>query len=133
MALVIANSSVVSQRYTARELDELSKIDIPVYVLDVAAPDAHSAPNSGSLSAFAFLNRLATRTGGEYFAVPQQDIPNALSRIVIALRNVYFLGYKPSSPPRNGAYRNLQVNIETPRGLPPLTVNYRPGYNASAQ
>ena len=43
MALVITNSSVVSQRHTASEPDDaVSKIDMPVYVLDIAAPDAHS-------------------------------------------------------------------------------------------
>jgi VWFA-related protein len=128
MALVITNSSVVSQRHTASEPDDaVGKIDMPVYVLDVAALDPHSAADNGSLSAVAFLSGLASRTGGEYIAMAQQDVPNVLSRIVIALRNMYFLGYTPSNSPRDGGYRSLQVSIEPPRGLPPLTVHYRPG------
>ena len=85
------------------------------------------AADNGSLSAVAFLSGLASRTGGEYIAVAQQDVPNVLSKIVIALRNMYFLGYTPSNSPRDGGYRSLQVSIEPPRGLPPLTVHYRPG------
>jgi hypothetical protein len=43
---------------------------------------------------------------------------------------MYVLTYTPKNTARDGAYRNLQVSLQQPRGLPPLTVHYRPGYTA---
>jgi hypothetical protein len=93
-------------------------MDIPVYIVDVT----NSGPN-------ALLSEFAARTGGDYVVVTrQQDVGDKLAKVVIAIRNMYFLGYTPRNTARDGGYRSVQVILNTPRGLPPLTARTPPGY-----
>ncbi len=145
--LIVTNSAERTERYTAADEHDISGIDIPVYVLDVSGPADipvqafHGDPTGkrilravtrdADIPVQAFLRQLAPRTGGDYIPISQQqEIPDLLAKIVIAVRNMYVLTYTPKTTARDGAYRNLQVSIQQPRGLPPLTVHYRPGYTA---
>ena len=115
---LVIDSATASEHYTDANLQNTAGIDMPVYVLDLSG-------------ASPFFQELASRTGGDYIPIKQQqEIPDLLAKIVIAVRNMYVLTYTPKNTARDGAYRNLQVSIRQPRGLPPLTVHYRPGYTA---
>ncbi len=93
-------------------------MDIPIYIVDVT----NSGPN-------ALLSEFAARTGGDYVVVTrQQDVADKLAKVVIAIRNMYFLGYTPRNTARDGGYRSVQVTLNAPRGLPPLTARTPPGY-----
>jgi hypothetical protein len=122
--LIVVNSESPTEHYTDADLKDItSAIGEPVYVLDLA--QTNPSP---------FFRELASRTGGDYIAVKQlQEIPDLLAKTVIAVRNIYVLTYTPQNAARDGAYRNLEVILEQPRGLPPLTAHYRAGYNAPAQ
>ena len=124
--LLVTDSAEATEHYTDADLQDVGGIDMPVYVLDLAA--------SADIPVQAFLKELASRTGGNYIPIKQQqEISDLLAKTVIAVLNEYVLTYTPTNPARDGGYRNLQVSIQQPRGLPPLTLHYRPGYNAPAQ
>jgi hypothetical protein len=118
--ILVTNSATATEPYTETDLDaRAGAIDMPVYVLDLGGTDSPG------------LKAIAARTGGDYIPIKQQqEIPDLLAKIVIAVRNMYVLTYTPKNTARDGAYRNLQVSLQEPRGLPPLTVHYRPGYSA---
>jgi hypothetical protein len=44
---------------------------------------------------------------------------------------LYGLEYTPRNTAHDGAYRKVQVELITPRELPPLKLDYRPGYYES--
>jgi len=58
------------------------------------------------------------------------EIPDIASKIGMALRTQYILGYAPSAEKRDGEYHKVQVKIERPKGVPPLRATFRPGYVA---
>jgi beta-lactamase regulating signal transducer with metallopeptidase domain len=124
--LLVTNSAAATERYTDADLQSTAGIDMPVYVLDLSGP--------ADIPVQAFLKELAARTGGDYIPVKQeQEIPDLLAKTVIAVLNEYVLTYTPTNPSRDGAYRSLEISFQQPRGLPPLTLHYRSGYNAPAQ
>jgi beta-lactamase regulating signal transducer with metallopeptidase domain len=124
--LLVTNSAASTEHYTDTDLQNIAGIDMPVYVLDLSA--------TADTPVQAFLKELASRTGGDYIPVKQQqELPDLLAKAVIAVLNEYVLTYTPTNTARDGAYRNVEVSISQPRGLPPLTVHFRPGYNAPAQ
>jgi len=133
--LIVTSSTAASQHYSPSELEDiLRNIDVPVYVVDISGTDVPPAPDNGTPPAMRFLTGLAFRTGGKYIPVKrQEEVPDLLDKIVIELRNTYFLEYTPRNGAQDGAYRNLQVTIQPPRGLPNLTVHSRPGYYAPRQ
>ena len=89
-------------------------------MIDIATSAAHSTA----------LSQLASQSGGEYFAVDRQRVLDQVAKIVIAMRNMYYLGYTPRG---NASSHNVQVSINTPRGLPPLTVRPHQGHIETAR
>ena len=128
--LIVTSSATAPHRYTSSQLeDALRNIDISVYVVNISGPDVPPAPDAGAFTDLRSLTELASRTGGKYMTVKsQEEIPDRLAKIVIELRNTYFVGYTPRNAAQEGAYRSLQVLIQQPRGMPTLTVHSRPGY-----
>ena len=148
--LLVTNSATATQHYTDADLQSAARIDMPVYVLDLSGPA--DIPVQAFMKDMAvdrlrvrlgvaadirvqtFLSDLASRTGGGYIPVGQeQEIPDLLAKTVIAVLNEYVLTYTPKNSARDGSYRRLEVSIHQPRGLPPLTIHYRQGYIAPTQ
>jgi Ca-activated chloride channel family protein len=77
-----------------------------------------------------FLAELTEQTGGRYFAVGDDAVAVAESaaRIGVGLRNPYELEYTPSNTAHDGAYRTVKVELIAPPGMPPLKLDYQPGY-----
>ena len=71
-------------------------------------------------------------TGGRaYFPLTIDEARTYMERIARDLREQYTLGYFPSNPSHNGAWRSLRIEVTPPVGLPPavkLNANYRHGY-----
>jgi Ca-activated chloride channel homolog len=92
----------------------------------------------GLLSAFGgqkaedALVKIAEASGGRaYFPLTVEEARADMERIARDLREQYTLGYFPSSPSRNGAWRSIRIEIVPPPGLPAstkLNPNYRHGY-----
>jgi Ca-activated chloride channel homolog len=79
------------------------------------------------------LKGLARATGGEAF-VPEKlsDVVSICERIARDIRHQYTIGYVPSNPARDGAYRTIRV-LARAQGHDKLSVRTRTGYIAGGE
>jgi VWFA-related protein len=79
------------------------------------------------------LAKLTAQTGGLYFTVGGDTAAMAQvsAHIGLELRNLYGLEYTPRNTAHDGAYRAVQIELIAHPGLPPLKLDYRPGYYQS--
>jgi hypothetical protein len=120
--LILTTGAANTQNYSEAELRAaFSTLTMPVYTFEVHDENP-------------ILSEVAVQTGGQHVTVANaEDLPEAVHQVLIAVRNLYFLGYVPSNGARDGGYRNVDVTLASPRGLPKLTAHSRPGYIAPMQ
>ena len=115
----------VSKSSLDQVLDRLKREKVIVFVVGLLS-------QSGGDAAEDSLVRIAEVSGGRaYF--PQSPEEARLNMDVIAkdLREQYTIGYRPTNPARDGAWRSVRVDVTPPKGFPPqLEANYRHGYFA---
>jgi Ca-activated chloride channel homolog len=113
-----------------RDIDSLGA-DVQIYALGVFSinsqvPEEREGPE--------LLSQVTKVTGGRTFTI---DNPNELgdtaTKIGIALRNQYVLGYRPTNSAHDGKWRRIKVKLQPPKGFPPLTVYARTGYYAPSE
>ena len=76
------------------------------------------------------LDRLARRSGGRaFYAERASKLDEAFARIVSELSHQYLLGYAPSNPKKDGAWREIRVEVTDKD----LHVRARQGYRAVAR
>jgi len=79
-------------------------------------------------NAWRALNLLANESGGSYYKARKiSDLNGVYEQVINDLGKVYSLGYKPTSPARDGSWRNVQISIAN---RPDLVTRARPGYYA---
>jgi Ca-activated chloride channel homolog len=85
---------------------------------------------SGGLPAEQSLIRIAEASGGKaFFPETVEEAHMTMLRVARDLREQYTLGYFPSNPNRDGAWRTVHVDVTPPPGFPrKLSTNYRRGY-----
>src|SRR5262249_18469977 len=72
---------------------------------------------------------IAAATGGRYVAVSKpEEWPVAAIRVLVALRNSYALGFRPTNLRNDGSPRLLEVQYIPLRGLPRLNFAYPTTY-----
>ena len=81
------------------------------------------------------LNAVATGTGGRaFFPKRDTDLRDAFAEIEQELRSQYLLAYSSTNKSRNGAYRQMQIEITNPElQKEQLILRHRPGYFAKPQ
>jgi Ca-activated chloride channel homolog len=130
--LIISDGGDNHSRYTESEIKSLVKeADVQIYGIGLYS----SAPGTiEEQSGPATLSTITDVTGGRTFTV---DNPNELAdvatKIGIELRNQYVLGYRPTTPVKDGKWRKVKVKLNPPKGLPPLTVYAKSGYYAPSE
>jgi Ca-activated chloride channel family protein len=76
------------------------------------------------------LAKMAAETGGRVIWVHKlSDMPEAIERLTLEMRNVYMVSYFSSNPPSDGKYRKVKVEVQA-RGEEPFHVTWRHGYYA---
>lgn len=74
------------------------------------------------------LNLLANESGGSYYKAKKlADLEGVYDQVINDLGKVYSLGYKPTNPARDGAWRNVRITIANREDL---VTRARPGYYA---
>ena len=74
------------------------------------------------------LNLLANESGGSYYKAKKlADLEGVYDQVINDLGKVYSLGYKPTNPARDGAWRNVRISIANREDL---VTRARPGYYA---
>jgi Ca-activated chloride channel family protein len=77
------------------------------------------------------IKDLVETTGGRaFFPNSANQLEDICTRIAIELKNQYLLGYRSTNESKNGQWRQIRVEINPPKGLPPLAVRARTGYYA---
>ncbi len=81
------------------------------------------------------LNAVATATGGRaFFPKRNTDLTAAFTEIEQELRSQYLIAYSSTNKNRNGAYRQMQIEITNPElQKEQLKLRHRPGYFAKPQ
>ena len=102
-AIVVVYPADSNEVWTADEIDLVRMAGVPVYTISLTG------------------SRVAGVTGVvQLSGVTPADLPKVVERIAIELQNQYVVGYFP--PPANaGGFRKVEVQLNAPRGLPPLT------------
>ncbi len=87
-----------------------------IYVIgfvDELSKEGGFISKSPQAKARAFLERMATETGGKaYFPTNVNELPNLAREISNELRTQYSIGYIPSNDRRDGTYRTIKVQID---------------------
>jgi beta-lactamase regulating signal transducer with metallopeptidase domain len=101
---------------------------VRVYALGLTDPFDTSTPPSAKPA-------LITGTGAaaQYPAVGPEQIEASINGMVVGLRNQYVITYVPSEPGEQGKYRQVDVRITEPVGLPHLTARSSTGYSEPAK
>lgn len=130
--LIISDGGDNHSRYTESEIKSIVKeADVQIYAIGIFSPNPGTPEEQ---TGPATLSAITDVTGGRTFTV---DNPNELSdiatKIGIELRNQYVLGYRPTTPVKDGKWRKIKVKLHPPKGLPPLTVYAKSGYYAPSE
>ncbi len=129
--LIISDGQDNSSRYNFGEVRRLMKeSDVIVYAVGVL--DGRDAGSMEGMQGQAFLDELASVTGGKSF-YPQTDVEldEIFERIALELRHQYSIGYTPKDFAPDGKWHKVKTKVKPPRGLPRLTVRSREGYYAT--
>ncbi len=115
-----------SSKYTLSEAVEATKrAGVSVYPVGLLS-------QSGGQKAEDALIRIAEASGGRaYFPQTIDEARLYMERVARDLREQYTLGYFPSNPSHNGAWRSVRIEVVPPAGVPAsvkLNANYRHGY-----
>jgi Ca-activated chloride channel family protein len=129
--LIISDGQDNNSRYNFGEVRRLMKeSDVTVYAVGII--DGRDAGSPEGMQGQAFLDELASVTGGKSF-YPQTDVEldEIFERIALELRHQYSIGYTPKEFAPDGKWHKVKTKVKPPRGLPRLTVRGREGYYAT--
>jgi VWFA-related protein len=130
--LLISDGGENASRYSRSEIKNLVKeADVQIYVIGIYEPVSSRSKSVEEIEGPSLLTEIAEQTGGREYAVDNvNEVPDIAVKIGVELRNQYMLGYSPQNQERNGKYRQVQVRLNPPRGLPALRAFWRMGYFA---
>ena len=120
--LIISDGEDNYSRYTFSDLREFTRHhDAQIYAIGLIA----------SALGRATIKDLVETTGGRaFFPNSTNQLDDICTRIAIELKNQYLLGYRSTNVAKGGTWRQIDVQVNPPKGLPPLTVRARTGYFA---
>jgi Ca-activated chloride channel family protein len=104
---------------------------VQVYCIGIG----EQGPGAGSIldrQGQVILEEIAHTTGGIAFQPNSYDeLQDSVTRIALALRHQYSIGYVPLNEQRDGKWRKIKVRVNAPRGMPSLIVRAKEGYYAT--
>ncbi len=130
--LIISDGGDNHSRYTEGEIKSMVReADVQIYGIGLydregKTPEEREGP--------ALLSDVTEVTGGRTFVISSpSELADVATKIGIELRNQYVIGYRPTSPARDGKWRKIKVRLNPPKGLPPLHVYAKTGYYAPTE
>lgn len=73
------------------------------------------------------LRQLAEATGGQaFFPTAMKEVESAYAKVLAEIQGQYHLGYHPTNPARDGAWRKVEIRVKRPD----LRIRSRKGYFA---
>jgi Ca-activated chloride channel family protein len=130
--LIISDGGDNHSRYTESEIKSIVKeADVQIYAIGIFSPNPATIEEQ---TGPATLSAITDVTGGRTFTVDNvNELSDIATKIGIELRNQYVIGYRPSTPVKDGKWRKIKVKLHPPKGLPPLTVYAKSGYYAPSE
>lgn len=97
-----------------------------VMVYSIGISDKHSRSNFGA------MRKISKKTGGRFFAPPDRPgLLDAFAQIQAELRSQYLVAYSPTNRKRDGAYRQIRIELANPAlRKDKMRLLYREGYYA---
>lgn len=130
--LIISDGGDNRSRYTENEIKSMVKeADVQIYAIGIfdSSPRSDEERYGPQL-----LAEVTDVTGGRTFTVDNpSQLTDTAKKIGVELRNQYVLGYRPTKPARDGKWRKVRVKLNTPKGLPQLSVYAKTGYYAPSE
>ena len=133
--LVISDGGDNCSRYSMREVkNRVKEGDAQIYSIGILEALGFRGRSAEELAGPALLDEIASQSGGRLFEIDNlNELSDVASKIGMALRNQYMLGFAPAEDRRDGKYHRIVVKLESPKGLPKLRASFRSGYFAPAQ
>lgn len=133
--LIVSDGGDNCSRSTLRELrNRIREANVQIYAIGILEPAGMRGRSLEELTGPTLLSEIAEQTGGLMFEVENlNDLPGIASRIGVALRNQYVLGYSPANLRKDGKYHHVQVKLAPPKIGPRLRASWRLGYYAPNQ
>jgi len=130
--LIISDGGDNHSRYTENEVKNLVKeSDVQIYAIGIY--DRYFPTEEERLGP-ELLSDISELTGGRAFSIDNpNDLAEVATKIGIALRSQYVLGYRPTNPAHDGKWHKVKVKLVPPKGLPPLRVYAKTGYYARSE
>ena len=130
--LIVSDGGDNCSRYGFGEVKARAREgDVQIYSIGIEDPFWFRSQSVEQLTGAALLHDMASQTGGRLYEIDDANqLPNVASRIGMALRNQYMLGYVPAGQKHDGKYHRVQVKVQRPQGVPPLRASFRAGYMA---
>ena len=128
--IIVSDGGDNHSRYTFAEVKSaVREADVQMYAIGIYS--RNGPPRSfEELIGPVLLKEITKDTAGRVFEIASVDeLPEVASKISLALRNQYVLGYKPSSS-HDGKYHRVRVSLALPKGHPKVQASWRHGYYA---
>ena len=115
--ILVSDGEDRSSYYKEEQLFKmLDEADVQIYAIgfiDDLDNDGNFIRKSPQKKAKNFLSRLATQTGGKsYFPKSVAELPTIAKDIARELRTQYLLSYEPTNLEKDGALRNIKVDVK---------------------
>ena len=133
--VIVSDGGDNHSQYTSAEIESLVReADVQIYAMGVFETSLPFGLPAEQISGPKLLSEIATQTGGRAVAAGlTSDLPSVAARIAVELRNQYVLGYYPKNQAKDGKYRNVEVKLSPPQGVPALKAHWRLGYYGPTQ
>jgi Ca-activated chloride channel family protein len=130
--LIFSDGGDNHSRYNEGEIKKaVRESDTQIYAVGIYEPYSSRGRTPEELAGPSLLTEIAEMTGGRQFPVENpNDLPDIARKIGRELRNLYVIGYTPTNTTRDGKWRKITVELNPPRGLPPLQLFNKSGYYA---
>ncbi len=133
--LVITDGEDSASRFGINPvMERLRQTDAVVYIVGLMELNDDRGGlfrRSPSSRARRALREMADASGGQaFFPETLDEIVEVCGRIAHDLRNHYTIGYTSTNRELDGSWREVEVEIEAPRGFPRLEINTKRGYYA---
>lgn len=130
--IVISDGGDNYSRHTLNEIENaMQEADLQIYAMGIFEPVNVRSRSIEERYGPTLLRQLTEEMAGRFFDVSDvHQLPEVGSKIGLALRNQYVLGYKPSEVKRDGKFHHVQLVLAPPEGNRKLQAFWKRGYYA---
>ena len=117
--LITDGEDTTSRKKIGDAIDDALRAEVVIYAIGIGDP-GFGGVNEG------VLKRLCESTGGRaFFPQSARELDRAFAQLEQDLRQQYLLAYEPANEAGDGAFRKIEVRVQTRKEL---KVRHRRGY-----